>query len=328
MTASRCGVPVHALVGSLVIFLLKSGTCSILHPNHCHTSLQQESQDVKVDSRYWAHSASRVDPAYMELVVASMCENLTWFAGYRGPISVYVKNLSCAEELSQIARARNQQALISFAAGLDNVGREGHTYMRHIIDRYDSLAAWTAFTQGAGQHAAIQSVDKLREFLASGGEPTRGFIPIVPKNDKGWMLYRDADEGESEGMETDTNIYTFGHGKMDMANRARDVYASLFGGSPCDAPPMVFAAGAQFVVSRDTIRAKPRSFYESILTTLADCHVYGWDLERNWLHVFNASLPAAKKVSVPSVCQGDTLNWKRPWQCKNYTRQTGVQTFV
>eukprot|EP00927_Polykrikos_kofoidii_P019775 TRINITY_DN1926_c0_g2_i1.p1 TRINITY_DN1926_c0_g2~~TRINITY_DN1926_c0_g2_i1.p1 ORF type:complete len:350 (+),score=31.73 TRINITY_DN1926_c0_g2_i1:66-1052(+) len=328
MAASRRVIPAHALIGSLLFYLLKSGTCSIPRPKHCHTSLQQESLDLKVVSRSWAHSASRVDPAYMELVVASMCENLTWFAGYRGPLSVYFKNMSCMEDLSQITRARQQQGLIAFMAAHENVGREGHTYMRHIIDNYDSLAAWTAFTQGAGSHSAIQSVEKLSEFLASGGAPTRGIIPIGPRNDKGFILFRDADEGESDGMDTDTNVYVFDTRKFDMANRAREVYTSLFGGSPCDAPPMVFSAGAQFVISSDTIRAKPRSFYESVLKTLEECHPYGWDLERNWLHIFNASLAITKEMSVPSLCRGDLGHWKRPWQCKEYKRQTGVQTFV
>ena len=32
---------------------------------------------------------------------------------------------------------------------LENVGRESHTYLHHIVEHYDELAPWTIFTQAS-----------------------------------------------------------------------------------------------------------------------------------------------------------------------------------
>ena len=40
-----------------------------------------------------------------------------------------------------------QSLALEGSAVLPNVGRESHSYLHHIVSRYDELAPWTVFTQ-------------------------------------------------------------------------------------------------------------------------------------------------------------------------------------
>jgi len=69
----------------------------------------------------------------LEIVLAQYNEDLSWSDKYRRQRTVYCKGTaSCAPD----------------AARLENFGREGHTYLSHIVHNYDKLAKWTVFSQG------------------------------------------------------------------------------------------------------------------------------------------------------------------------------------
>ena len=69
----------------------------------------------------------------LEIVVARYSENLEWLKPYQSVSKVYNKGDPTPGVHS---------------ISLPNIGREGHTYLHHIISNYDSLAERTIFCQG------------------------------------------------------------------------------------------------------------------------------------------------------------------------------------
>ena len=78
----------------------------------------------------------------VEIVIAAYNESLAWARMYDNIATAYVK---CKEEISYLAKNMPSLTVIP----LPNVGRETHTYLYHIVNRYDTLADLTVFTQGA-----------------------------------------------------------------------------------------------------------------------------------------------------------------------------------
>jgi hypothetical protein len=69
----------------------------------------------------------------VELVLAHFNEDPSWSDPYASVRTIYCKG-----------------SQVSGCIPLENIGREGHTYLHHIVTNYDNLADWTVFSQ-AGQ---------------------------------------------------------------------------------------------------------------------------------------------------------------------------------
>ena len=70
----------------------------------------------------------------IELVVARYREELNWLRRVPKSVRVTIYDKSAAPQPGAIA--------------LPNVGREAHTYLHHIVSRYESLSEVTVFCQG------------------------------------------------------------------------------------------------------------------------------------------------------------------------------------
>lgn len=70
-----------------------------------------------------------------EIVVAAYDEDLSWLHAVPWPYAVYTKGT-----------ARSPKGL---DAALWNVGKEAHSYLHHIVERYETLAEVTFFVQGS-----------------------------------------------------------------------------------------------------------------------------------------------------------------------------------
>jgi len=182
----------------------------------------------------------------VEYVVAHYQENLDWLVPYSANLRIYHKgNLD--------------QSPIP-AAGwvkLSNVGREGHTYLFHIINNYQNLADITFFLQGKIEdHALGKSVeDLLPKVMAHGVAffgrrfPARHFCYDYPRFLRFW----------------------------------REIFGT-------QAPNQIaFYAGACFGVRRELILRHPIDFYEKILRVLAKSRDpdEGYYVERMWCFMFD-----------------------------------------
>lgn len=157
---------------------------------------------------------------------------------------------------------------------LPNLGREAHTYLHHIITCWDQLAEYTIFIQGNPFDHCHNLFDCINKHL-SYATVYDDFIPLGCYNC------------------CDGNAWP--HHPFPIPIAA--TYASLFN---CTPPQnFSFVIGAQFIVSRRTIKSKPREFYERAMELVnkdqgaslgyednSGLTCWGYVLERLWSYIF------------------------------------------
>jgi hypothetical protein len=143
---------------------------------------------------------------------------------------------------------------------LPNVGREAHTYYHHIYTNYDNLADYTVFLQGSPFHHSPNVINTLWKYLIT--PPTSGFEFVSE-----WLI-----ESNLSGCPH--------HPELPM----QEVYEKIFQEKKTELA-LKFGGGAQFIVSREAIRRRPREFYLRIVNLFdAMCTPEACVLER--LHHF------------------------------------------
>lgn len=197
-------------------------------------------------------------PTHLELVVARYAEPLNWLRNTPDVIrkTVYDKHPTDPHP---------------GAVRLPNVGREAHTYLRHLVARYDSLAEYTVFCQGKPFDHAYDFHHRLREF-ASRPETIGEFAwlghLIDTDDEEGGRLFRPWSKNED------------GRG-LDV----RGFHQALFGR---DGPSeYTFVLGAQFAVRRDVVQRRSKEFYEKALAIAVAFPDAAHCYERTWDRVFS-----------------------------------------
>jgi len=198
-----------------------------------------------------------------EVVIARYREALDWAVGLPYPVVIY-NHMPPEEDCPLLDGGKGPLPDNWTRIGLaPNIGREAHCYLTHILGRWESLADRTAFLQGdalAGPH--IIGVGEIGAAL-KGAEPVR--------------VLGDALACGADG----------GGGIKDMDGAAMDLAAAheLILGAPFPGT-VKFPVGAQMVVSRDAILARPREVYERALGYVKTEPTAAWVLERLWLEIF------------------------------------------
>lgn len=129
---------------------------------------------------------------------------------------------------------------------LENVGRETHTYLYHIINNYDNLDDYTFFLQGNPFDHSSNLFKNIDELILN--NPERNFY---------WISERIV-EGDFEYIR-EPYFHMFGQLKL--------AYKFVFGDEP-QIETFKFGAGAQFVVSKKNIVSKPLEFYQRLFDFL------------------------------------------------------------
>ncbi len=198
-----------------------------------------------------------------ELVVAHYTENLNW-----------LRNLPTGLATSVYTKGPDEQSEHK-TTPLPNVGREAHTYLHHIIDRYNSLAEWTIFCQGKPFDHAYDFKKTLREVVANPATISpagfRWLGHLIDTDDKqGHRLFQPWSKNEN------------GRG-LDLTGFHR----ALFG---TDGPEQyTFVLGAQFAVHRNVILRQQLSFYERALEVSISFPDAAHCYERSWDRVFRVT---------------------------------------
>ncbi len=166
-----------------------------------------------------------------EIVVAHYQEDLSW-TNTLANVTIYSKGPN---------------------GSLPNIGREAHTYLYHIVNRYDNLADRTAFVQGEPfDHPLIPFEDQ-----ANSTEP---FLAV---NSEECLFAADHCWG------TDDNFSSVGEKTRGYVIRGESLlsFSRTFLGLE---PPATywFSWGAQFCVSRERVRSQPVNYYQSLLDLL------------------------------------------------------------
>ena len=186
----------------------------------------------------------------IELVVARYLEDLSWLNNIPPQISPRIYDKSPT-------------------GNLPNVGREAHTYLHHIVENYDNLPDLTIFAQGKPFDHAFDFHKTLRALAATPDVAAfRWLGHIIDTDDcNGARLF--ATWSKNNGDE-----------RLDM----NGFHRALFDG---DGPATyTFRLGAQFIASRDLIRARPLEFWRRALQISLDFPDAAHCYERSWDRVF------------------------------------------
>lgn len=209
----------------------------------------------------------------VELVVARYQENLNWLR--RVPRTVRVRVYDKSGETNADYQT------------LPNIGREAHTYLHHFVMRYDELADVTICVQGKPFDHTPDLHKTVRAFVA-GREPIDDFRWL------GFLVDRDDQTGSRLFQRWSKNP---GGRPLNMPGFWREV----FGDEPAP-ETFTFFGGAQFAVTRECVRRKPRSFYEAarrVAETFPDAaHCF----ERAWDRVWGVNgIPPAMRDRKPPI---------------------------
>ena len=149
---------------------------------------------------------------------------------------------------------------------LDNVGREPHTYYKHIYDNYDNLNEYTIFLQGDPH------------FHVRGKDIAPHINPYIKSQDINIDF-------KFFGSIVDSKIDLCPH---HMGLKMVDLYEKIFG-ERVEKADLKFGVGAQFIVSRKKITQHPKEFYLNIFNILSYsiAPIEAWQIERLHDCIFN-----------------------------------------
>jgi hypothetical protein len=184
------------------------------------------------------------------IVVARYNEDIEWCKQFPNVI-IYNKGDKLHDRYNEIV--------------LPNVGREGHTYYKHICDNYDNLTDYIIFLQGRPFDHSPNIVSTLNNIIST----------LSKYNN-------------SEDLDIDFEFLSESIIQCNLAGcmwhpglPLRDTYETLFNVRK-EYMEFAFGGGAQFIVSKRCVLKKPKSFYDKIVELLQNNidPVEGYVMER------------------------------------------------
>jgi len=206
----------------------------------------------------------------IELVVSRFQEDLRWLRRVPASIGIQIYNKGADDPIPPSLRDRRNVNLLS----LPNVGLEAHTYLTHLVTRYDSLAPITVFCQGHPFDHAPDFHDRLRA-LAEGREKPDPFL---------WYGFlEDTDDRFGRRLFVP---WSKNPERRELATGR--LFEELFG----EPSPELFhfRSGAQFALTRDGVRKRPATFYQKALELSVSFPLAVHSLERIWDRFFGDSV--------------------------------------
>jgi hypothetical protein len=256
------------------------------------------------------YAGEKWNPDEVSLVVARYDEDVRWVAPYNDIACIYNKG------------ADNIRGLVDRITSLDNVGREGHTYLHHMIEHYDTLTNKTIFMQGdpfIHNNTVLYGIDNYERLDAL--QPM-GLVYMRERNIPPPEIEDRCSTRTAFGLhyavyKIDANCAYHSEnsfqdcGIEDMIVRYKHTYQLTDIAVSCNIPengitahfldrckynkpreavyPMTFCA--LFAVNKDIIHRNTIDTYGNIRTALLDKHPQGGEsgyvLERLWLYLFD-----------------------------------------
>ena len=148
---------------------------------------------------------------------------------------------------------------------LNNVGREGHTYYKHICDNYETLADYNIFLQGNPFDHSPNIISNLNKFINNDLHIDFKFL---------------SEQIHMSSLDLE-------HTRYWQCKNIHETWIRTFG-VPSENCECIFGAGAQFIVSKDKILKNKLAFYENIVRMLEYTKdpLEGYDIERFHKYIF------------------------------------------
>jgi hypothetical protein len=209
-------------------------------------------------------------------------------------VSMYEEDISWVKECNVHTVVYNKGPFRNGTTTLENIGREGGTYLHHIIHNYDALRDYTVFTQGdpfahnpqfmKDVHAPMSAFQSLGMWWSPDVPPAnvRDMCPVphIHIGNHDFVCYHP--------------IVWKDHGWMHIAKRIKVrhsiidvlhfVCERLRINTPSTGIPISMCG--MFGVHKSRIHWYPRSFYENMLTFLYEHPDHGYIIERMWAFLF------------------------------------------
>jgi len=212
----------------------------------------------------------------IQLVIARYNEDLEWINDT--PYNKYRSVIYNKSDNSDFTTSNKTEKVVN----LKNVGREGHTYLYHIIENYNNLATITVFLPGSLnlEHKNVKSKKMLDEIEAN---QQNVFIGTKHNNVKDELYefqidnYKSNDVNNSKlnpSLDLDAaEIRPFGKWYDDKFPDAKIEYISYYG---------VVSA------TKNEIRQHPKLYYENLIKDLENSPnpEAGHYVERSWAAIF------------------------------------------
>lgn len=217
----------------------------------------------------------------IDIVIARYNENLEWTKQFPNVI-IYNKGKKLDGEYNEIF--------------LDNVGKEGHTYYKHICDNYDNLSDYTIFLQGNPFDHSPNIIAVLHK-LINENLFCNTYQIYKYFNEKDYSIFHNnnyekhLNQLEFDFLSKDLHFTTINLDKSRIYNcdKLDDTFKNIFNVECNHDDVLEFGAGAQFIVSKNKILSKPKEFYENIVKILEYTinPNEGYDIERLHKYIFN-----------------------------------------
>lgn len=196
-----------------------------------------------------------------KVVVAKYKENIDW--------------IECLDKTNVVIYDKSDSP-IENSIPLKNIGREGETFLYHILEHYDNLPDYTLFVQGI---------------------PFDHMSGINPQNFQS-EIYKLINE-KPDTKPLFTSLYIDPDFLPGL--NVKEYYEFLFNES---CPEIIhYAGGSQYIVPKHRILQRPKSFYENVRSMLLNSNfdydtahygnnpfdekvINGWTLERMFYYIF------------------------------------------
>jgi hypothetical protein len=240
----------------------------------------------------------------LTLVVARHEEDVQWTEAYSDICTLYNKGDS------------KPNASLPFIIKLENIGREGHTYLYHIVSNYESLSQSVVFTQADPfPHnptilCAIDAIEQTRSIQplgyiysdtipskevvkAAARETDYGLKYMVTKINRNLQIVDPVpfhDKGINEFIEDHKYIYPR-QAHMSLVNAFLERCKMPLHSCQTEFDSLIpFSFAGLLKVNREVIRVNSKDLYKNILRELTLIHpqggLNGYILERVWLYIF------------------------------------------
>lgn len=249
------------------------------------TERQEAYKPTSLDGTYVASMAIEIVVSmYKEPIedVAELIRNLKSMPALSDAyITIYVKD-NKADSNRIMSQTQANQVIT-----LPNIGREGETYLNHILNRWDSLAQQTIFLQ-AEIHNPREFYTRVRNYYLRG---RTGYL------DLGWV-----------GTVCNCNTCSDRLFWTDETYFIPQTYAQVYGSSSTCSYVLLSYKG-QFVASAARIRGIDRSIYQGLWQALVD--------DKSWAHQDAFLHGRPDELSAPDFGYTVERLWSMLFQCSS-----------